>query len=114
VTLTLKSDLSYCRFANLNHRFPHHPFAMEFALPAVLTERSPKKIRGGPRYTDAERKILLKYKAEYKLKTTADERLQFLKGTVFKDIFMHWAKEEGAMPSEEDSRKRMDVMPSHL
>jgi len=69
----------------------------------------PNKPRRGSRYTEAERKVLSKYKDEYRSKTTAQEREQLLKQKVLVDIFNYWFSKEGTFPSEEESKQRVKV-----
>lgn len=87
------------------------PPTMVLNIPSTLAalEGESGKSRKGCRYSDAERAVLSKYKEEYKSKTTPEAREQVLKQKVFVDIFNYWYSKEGAMPSEEESKKRVAV-----
>jgi hypothetical protein len=87
-------------------------------IPAVLqaafqksVEKRTQKDRKDSGYSPEERRILGKYKEEYKLKTTTDERDSLFTNHILVDIFGHWFHkgEISESISDEDVANRVKV-----
>ena len=83
---------------------------MPFVLPAALKDKGCRKPRKDCAYTPAERAILAIFKDEYRTLTTHEERDQFLRGKVLVEMFNYWYSQEGVIPSEQVSKKRIEVL----
>lgn len=77
---------------------------------AAIREKQINKTRKGCLYSPEELAVLSQYKDEYRSKTTPEERDQCLKGKVLVHIFNYWYEQEGVMPSEEETTKRVKVI----
>jgi hypothetical protein len=74
-------------------------------------QKKPRKSRKDSLYSEEEKLILGKYKHEYRMKTTTDERQDLLRSHILVDIFNYWCS-KGVVTEdidEEDLGDRIKV-----
>ena len=76
----------------------------------AATQERPPKGRQDCHYNAKEKEVLCKYKEEYKSKRTHAEREALLREKVFVDIFNHWYPVDATMPTEQETKTRIEVM----
>jgi Ni,Fe-hydrogenase III component G len=79
-------------------------------MPPHLSPEAPsRKIRKESQYTQEERTVLGKYRAEYKATTTHSQRDTLVRGKIFPDMFNFWYQKEQRLPNETETEERKKV-----